>query len=165
MFLHVLQLSSQQFPADTARQRGWWEPHLQRRHLARASHPAHCAPNMLREAGETLFWLGTCHGGCPWARQAEQEAPRCHGFASMPVPAGDRLDLSPRGASASQPAGTRGASKARCSPTPKCQQEASSQRAKAWTPCQLSTGCRRRTPKPAQSPISRKLTCLNKINK
>lgn len=68
-------------------------------------------------------------------------------------------------APASQPAGTRGASKARCSPTPKCQQEASSQRAKAWTPCQLSAGCRRRTPKSAQSPISRKLTCLNKINK
>lgn len=100
----MLRLPSQQFPADTARQRGWWEPHLQRRHLARASHPAHCAPNMLREAGETLFWLGTCHGGCPWARQAEQEVPRCHGFASTPVPAGDRLDLSPRGASASQPA-------------------------------------------------------------
>lgn len=71
MFLHVLRLPSQQFPADTARQRGWWEPHLQRRHLARASHPAHCAPNMLREAGETLFWLGTCHGGCPWARRAK----------------------------------------------------------------------------------------------
>lgn len=37
--------------------------------------------------------------------------------------------------------------------------------AKTWTPCQLSIGCRTRTPKPAWSPISGKLTCLNKINK
>lgn len=164
----MLRLPSQQFPADTARQRGWWEPHLQRRHLARASHPAHCAPNMLREAGETLFWLGTCHGGCPWARRAK---PSKKHHVAMALPACQcqlgTVWTFPHEvpAPASQPAGSRGASKARCSPTPKCQQEASSQRAKAWTPCQLSAGCRRRTPKSAQSPISRKLTCLNKINK
>lgn len=93
--------------------------------------------------------------------------------ASTPVPAGDRPDLSPRAASARQPASRHPwGKKSRLQPHPKMparsQQPASHitlALAKAWTPCQLSTGWRRRTPKPAQSPISRKLTCLNKANK
>lgn len=72
-------------------------------HLARASCPAHCTPSTLTEVGETL-WLGTCHGGSPWARRAEQEAPRCHSFARAPVPAGDHPDLSPPAAHTSQQA-------------------------------------------------------------
>lgn len=155
-----------------APQRGRWGPHVQRGHLARASCPAHCAPNRPREAAEALLWLGTHHSGCPWARRVKQEAPRCHGCASAPMPAADRPDLSPPAASASQQAPVGQAKLAAAPPQNASKKPAASQPAShislalanARTPCQLSTGCRRRT-KPAQSPISRNLTYLNKINK